>query len=270
MATWNPYAFDYSKIMSSIQDYNRQAAAMNNQAALSQMDQTINRLSSPDNLSSAISPMFSAPAQAANIPTPQYSSIPVSQASEFSADPGLVSVPKNPQLTSQQKGDIATAAITGGLQFASDLGNIAGQRFDFGKLPTQAYSPDVAPSYQLGEYFNKVYAARPKGASAGEVLGTAGKMAATGAQIGTAIMPGIGTAIGALGGAVMGTQGALIAGAIKKRRQTREREKALGKLTKAQQEYNTAAQEFSQAQMARQDYLRRSDPYRRMRNLYAI
>lgn len=241
MVTWNPYAFDYSKIMSSIQDYNRQAAAMNNQAALSQMDQTINRLSSPDNLLTG-----------------------------QQADPGLVNVPKNPQLTGQQAGDIATAAITGGLQFASDLGNIAGQRFDFGKLPTQAYSPDVAPSYQLGEYFNKVYAARPKGASAGEVLGTAGKMAATGAQIGTAIMPGIGTAIGALGGAVMGTQGALIAGGIKKRRQTREREKALGKLTKAQQEYNTAAQEFSQAQMARQDYLRRSDPYRRMRNLYAI
>ena len=46
--------------------------------------------------------------------------------------------------------------------------------------------------------------------NAGEVIGKVGSSAATGAQLGSMIMPGIGTAIGAVGGAIYGTAKGLI------------------------------------------------------------
>lgn len=164
--------------------------------------------------------------------------------------------------------NVYSQALMGGLQLASDAMTIGGQKLNIGEAPLPVYTPDVAPTYQLGDYASRVLGAEPQGASAGEVLGTAAKAAGTGASIGTAILPGIGTLIGAGVGAIAGAGTAGIAGGVRKRRQKSEQEKAMQSLEQQQKAYNQASQAFSQQQVARSEYSRRANPYRRMQNLF--
>jgi len=177
------------------------------------------------------------------------------------------SVIRNP-LSNSQKANIYSQAVMGGLQLASDIGGIAGQRLNLGTPAPQYFAQGVDPSYQGGEYYSRAALMQPQGASAGEILGTAGKAAATGASIGTMVGGPLGTLIGGGIGAVVGGIGAGIGGGVRKRRQRREREKALQMGESQQQEFNTAQDAFNQQQAAMASYQQRINPYRRLQNLY--
>ena len=169
-----------------------------------------------------------------------------------------------PAAPNPASGQIASQAIMGGLQLASDIGTIAGQRLNLGTPQAQYFAEGVRPTYQGGEYMGRVAAARPQGATGGEILGTAGKAAATGASIGSLILPGVGTAIGAGIGALVGGAGAAIGGGVRKRAQGREKDRAMRLAKGQQQEFNVAASDFAQREAA--NYKR--NPYRRLQNLY--
>jgi len=171
-------------------------------------------------------------------------------------------------LSGAQKANIYSQAVMGGLQLASDIGGIAGQRLNLGTPAPQYFAQGVDPSYQGGDYYSRAALMQPQGATSGEILGTAGKAAGTGASIGTMILPGLGTLIGAGIGAVAGGIGAGIGGGVRKRRQRRERETALQMGQAQQQEFNIAQNAFNQQQAAMAGYQQRINPYRRLQNLY--
>lgn len=169
-----------------------------------------------------------------------------------------------PNAPNPANGQIASQAIMGGLQLASDIGTIAGQRLNLGTPQAQYFAEGVRPTYQGGEYMGRVAAARPQGATGGEILGTAGKAAATGASIGTLVGGPIGTAIGAGIGALVGGAGAAIGGGVRRRAQRNEKDRAMRLAKGQQQEFNVAASDFAQREAA--NYKR--NPYRRLQNLY--
>lgn len=92
------------------------------------------------------------------------------------------------------------------------------------------------PSYNLGGFAQSVDAIKPQGAQAGELLNGA----AEGAQAGTAIMPGIGTAIGA----GVGFIGSAISGGVRKREEERKKQLAQANLRTAQMQYNSSVMAF--------------------------
>ena len=171
-------------------------------------------------------------------------------------------------LSDDVKADIGTQALTGGLQLASDMNSIAGQSLNLGRPDAQYFAQGIDPSYQGGEYFSRAAMSQAQGTTGGEILSTAGKAAGTGASIGTLLAPGIGTLIAAGIGAVVGGIGAGIGGGIRKRRQRRERTKALELGTAQQQEFNAAQDAFNQQQAGMASYQQRANPYRRLQNLY--
>lgn len=177
------------------------------------------------------------------------------------------SIVKN-AMSPSTKANLYGQAISGGLQLAATAGSIANQSLGLGKAPSPIYTQGVAPSYQLGDYAGRVLGAKPEGAGIGEILGTAGQAAATGASIGTMIGGPYGTLIGAGIGALAGGLTAGVAGGARKRKQRREKMQAVQSLEKKQQEYNTLAQEYNQQEAARSEYERRANPYRRMQNLF--
>jgi hypothetical protein len=138
---------------------------------------------------------------------------------------------------------------------------MANQGLDLGQINPLQYSATGAPVLD-SSYRNTALAARPQGASSGELLGGA----AQGAAIGSQIMPGIGTAIGAVGGAIINA----IGGGARKRKQRRERQQALEKANAQQQEFNQADLYFDQQQAARQAYRDRQDMTNRIYNLYSV
>src|SRR5690606_8014596 len=84
--------------------------------------------------------------------------------------------------------------------------------------PQMQTSATGEPIYS-GAYYNQASNFKPQGATGGEVLGMAGQ----GAAAGTAIMPGIGTLIGGVVGAI----GGLIGGGARRRKQKREKDRAM-------------------------------------------
>jgi hypothetical protein len=116
------------------------------------------------------------------------------------------------------------------------------------------------PVYTGGGLSNQISAAKPQGATGGEVLSGVG----TGASVGTSILPGWGTLIGA----AVGAGASLIGGGVRKKRQRRERSRAQGKLNQAQSQYNAADIGYRNRQAAQEDYLQKQDESSRMYNLY--
>jgi len=153
-----------------------------------------------------------------------------------------------------------TAADIAG--YASGLVSSATESLNLGKPAPQYFQEGVDPSYQGGEYFNRVYSARPSGAGAGEIVSGAAQGAKIGAQFGGGIGAGIGAAVGALG--------SIGAGEIRRARQRREKRKALDLAMGQQQAFNTAQEEYDRQKMAQQEYTRMANPYRRMQNLYSV
>lgn len=154
-----------------------------------------------------------------------------------------------------------TAADIAG--YASGLVSSATESLNLGKPAPQYFQEGVDPSYQGGEYFNRVYSARPSGAGAGEIVSGAAQGAKIGAQFGGGIIgAGIGAAVGALG--------SIGAGEIRRARQRREKRKALDLAMGQQQAFNTAQEEYDRQKMAQQEYTRMANPYRRMQNLYSV
>lgn len=152
-------------------------------------------------------------------------------------------------LSNADKTNVYGQALTGGLQMATDAMTIANQPLGLGEAPAPMYMEGFDPTYQTGDYAARAFGATPQGASAEEILGTAAKSAATGASIGS-IIPGIGTAIGAGIGAVAGALTAGIGGGVRKRRQTRERERALSQVQSQQEQFNRAQAAFNEQQAA--------------------
>lgn len=169
-------------------------------------------------------------------------------------------------LTRDQRANVYSQAITGGLQLASDVATIANQPLGLGQAPSPFYMEGFDPTYQTGEYAARAFGATPKGASAEEILGTAAKAAGTGASIGTTIGGPVGTLIGAGVGAVAGALSAGIGGGVRKRRQTRERQRALSQVESQQEQFNRAQAAFNEQQAAQYGYQQRRN--RRMQNLF--
>lgn len=115
------------------------------------------------------------------------------------------------------------------------------------------------PVYTAGNVQNQASSAKPQGATFGEVSSLTMK----GAQAGSSFGP-VGTGIGA----AIGFGAGLFGGRRRKRRQQREKERALQSVQKAQTEYNEADVSFRDQVNQLEDYRQRSNPYRRLRNIY--
>jgi hypothetical protein len=115
------------------------------------------------------------------------------------------------------------------------------------QVTPQSYDPNVQPTYNLGQVYNQAAFAKPQGATGGEILGGVGQ----GAALGTQIAPGIGTAVGA----VVGGLASLIGGGARKRRQEREKERAMRGLAEQQQAFNRASGNFVTQQNYMEDYI---------------
>lgn len=170
-------------------------------------------------------------------------------------------------MSDSDKASVYGQSISGGLQLASDAMNIANQDLGLEQAPTSMYMQGVDPSYQTGDYISKAYESRPSGATGSEILGTAGKAAMTGASIGTMFGGPVGTLIGAGVGAAAGALTAGIGGGIRKRRQRRERNRAINLAQSQQQQFNEAQAAFNEQEAASFAYDQRRN--RRMQNLFA-
>lgn len=171
-------------------------------------------------------------------------------------------------LTDAQKFTFGTEAVVGGVNLAVDAGSIASQKLGLGKPSPMFYEEGVNPVYRTGDYYNRAFYSKPMGATGAEVASTGLKAAATGSKLGMMLGGPAGAAVGAAAGAVVGAGTALVAGGARKRRQEREKQRAL-KLARGQQaDYNRRALDFSQQQTAMNEYRRRNDPYERMSNFY--
>lgn len=223
MATYNPY-FNLYQSLNDLQSFQRMnEATMNEPTAISN------------------------PFTGYNIPS-------VSQ--KLGAQPiQLAQTTQTPPSGIQVKG---LPAVMGGLQFASDIGSIAGQGLNLGQPGLQYFAEGVRPTYQGGEYMGRVAAATPQGASAGEIGSTAFKAGMAGFQA-------TGNPLIGLGAAAVGGIGAAIGGGVRKRKQRREKAQALDLAKAQQQEYNMAASDFA----AREAASVNRNPYRRMQNLFA-
>ena len=152
-------------------------------------------------------------------------------------------------------------AVTGGLATIGMGVGIAneGKNIDTSVAGAQT-SATGAPVYNLGGDVQRLGDLNPKGASFGQVLSAAG----SGASAGSALAPGIGTAIGAIGGALT----SLIGGRIKKRRMQEAKDKLAKNVARGQADYNEADQQFDQAQIRKQEFNKRRNLTNRLYNLY--
>ena len=152
-------------------------------------------------------------------------------------------------------------AVTGGLATIGMGVGIAneGKNIDTSVAGAQT-SATGAPVYNLGGDVQRLGDLKPEGASFGQVLSAAG----SGASAGSALAPGIGTAIGAIGGALT----SLIGGRIKKRRMQEAKDKLAKNVARGQADYNEADQQFDQAQIRKQEFNKRRNLTNRLYNLY--
>lgn len=154
----------------------------------------------------------------------------------------------------------ASGAISGGLALAGTYTNMVNQELGLEAPPTLERSATGEPVYTAGQTYNQASLSQPKGASGGEILSAAGQ----GAAAGTTIMPGIGTAVGAVVGAGI----SIFGGSRRKKKQKREKQKALNQVANRQQEFNTASESFAEQQLATDDYYRRLNIDDQLYNLY--
>lgn len=157
-------------------------------------------------------------------------------------------------------GGIANAAV-GAVGLATDAIDMANQRLDLNAdiAPIQS-DPSSAPVYTGGQLMAQASGAKAKGASGGEIL----KGTASGAALGTSILPGWGTVIGA----AVGAGASLIGGGVRKKRQRREKNRAMGRANLAGQQYNSADVNFRNKTAQQEDYNQKMSANNRMYNLY--
>jgi hypothetical protein len=154
----------------------------------------------------------------------------------------------------------AANIVGGAIGLAGDAMGMANQRLNLqtNYAPTQT-DQDSAPVYTGGQVMIDAANARPQGATGGEILKSAGSGAAAGSVAGP---------WGAAVGAVVGAGAALIGGGARKRRQRREKNRALGQANKAASEFNSADMMFRQRQAGLEDYTQKTNSASRMANLY--
>ena len=159
------------------------------------------------------------------------------------------------------KADVDWAgAVTGGLALAGNAIGMAQQGSGLQEnAPGYQTSATGQPIYTGGAQYNQASSFSPQGATGGEVLGMAGQGAAAGASFGVP---------GAIVGGVVGAIGGLIGGGARKRKQQREKDKAMKSARFQQRQFNEADQEFDQKQAAQQDYYKRTNMNNRLYNLY--
>jgi hypothetical protein len=138
---------------------------------------------------------------------------------------------------------------------------MANTGFNLPSPPSPYYGQGIDPSYSTGGYFNAAVKLDPQGAQAGEVLGGV----AQGAQAGSAFGP-----IGAGVGAVFGGVATAIGGGARKRKQQREKRRALKRGRSLQQGFNEAQESFDQSQLTLQSYQDRTNIDDRIYNLYKV
>lgn len=186
-------------------------------------------------------------------PKPDFSKIPSQE--QFSVDPN-----------SGSGGGAGTniagvaGAVTGAAGLATDAIDMANQRLNINTqtAPIQA-DQSMAPVYTAGRLVSDANNAKPKGASGGEILKGVGSGAAAGAAFGP-----WGAAIGAVvGGAV-----SAIGGGIRKKRQRREKNRAMGQANALGQAYNKADVNFRAKSAAMEDYNQRNSAESRLYSLY--
>jgi Sec-independent protein translocase protein TatA len=109
--------------------------------------------------------------------------------------------------------------------------------------------------------YSQAATAKPQGINGGEVFGGAVK----GAAVGTSILPGVGTAIGAGVGAIANIAG----GVIRKNKQEDERDKALKAAALGQQQDNQRESSNRNQNLQQQSYYNSMNPYNREYNVYS-
>ena len=163
-------------------------------------------------------------------------------------------------------GGLTTGQAVGAASGAAQIGlNAYGMSRQGLNLPrydnSLQYSPNGRPSYS-GDSYITASNARAQKNSWGEV----GSAAASGAAAGTAVLPGWGTAIGA----VVATGAELIGSHARHVKQQHEKDRAMASAQSYQRLYNTATQGFQENQNAQTDYSRRVNQYNRFKNLYSL
>lgn len=164
----------------------------------------------------------------------------------------------------QQKSNISAAGVANGVMGAASLAadtiGMANEKLNLNTniAPVQN-DPSQAPIYTGGQNFIDAANARPRGASGGEILKSAGAGAAAGVGFG---------GIGAIVGAVVGAGAALIGGGARKRRQRREKQRAFNAALGAQRTFNTADLAYRQIQATMEDYYDNQNDNSRQYNVF--
>lgn len=173
-----------------------------------------------------------------------------------------------PEQTNQFNAGGVLQSVTG----AIDLGlNIASMDDEAKSIATQApsmmYDASGNPVYNLNQFAINTNSIKPRGASAGEVLGGFGKGAAVGASLGN-IIPGLGTVVGGAVGGVIGGIGSFFGGRRRKKKMREAKRKANISLRKKQINYNEAALSTNQYNSAMRSYQDQLNNTNRLMNLY--
>lgn len=171
------------------------------------------------------------------------------------------SPPVGTPITPQINGAGIVSAGLGAAQLVGNAVGMANQSLNLDQqIAPPMYDQSMKPVYTGGAAYNQAANARPQGATGGEVLSGVG----TGASIGSSILPGWGTAIGAVAGGAI----SLIGGGARKNRQRRERNRALARARASQQQFNSADQQFRDQQARQLDYYDANNSDARLYNLF--
>ncbi len=161
-------------------------------------------------------------------------------------------------------GGMAADALALGGSYAG----MTNQQLNLGQAPMESVSATGQPVYNVGEFYNNAATTTAQGATGAEVLATGAQGASLGAKIGTAILPGVGTAIGAIGVGLIGAGVGIAGGQRRKNRQTAEIDRALDMASTKQESFNRDSAAFEQRQLASQGYANRMNNTNRLYNLY--
>lgn len=126
--------------------------------------------------------------------------------------------------------------------------------------PSEMVDASGRPVYNVGQFAADTQAIDPQGATGGEILSGAGQ----GAAIGGAIVPGLGHAIGAVGGALVN-----VFGGARRKRKMREKKRARARNLSAKQgRYNRQMQSYNSERLAQESYQKGLDNTNRLYNIY--
>jgi hypothetical protein len=200
------------------------------------------------------------PAQQANTNTPGLTLPGIDAASIYGKNSPAAQVGYSPKGTSGISAGQWAGAGVAAAGIGLDAANMASQRFNFGNIAQSQTDSNSAPVYTAGQLSNQVSGAHPHGAQAGEI----GSAVAKGAAAGTQVLPGWGTAIGA----VYGLASSVIGGAIRKNQQQTEKDRAYGRVAAAQSLYNKQDEDYRRQQNQLYNYYNQNNAAGREYNIY--